>query len=414
MKVLNIFLSILILLLAAASAVFSFFLYEKRGQLVDGWEKMAQAVNKSAAALDEGSGTEVAKTLTAENLGHDKYEDLAQKLPKLKEHASNVVAERNNMAQALRNIAETVELDDLKPLKDFQSLQSYQTNTKAVVNKVQDVTERQKEILEKICQSAKKISVDLTVPALKSSNYSSEMNKLDRKLGVMNSRLQDADRQFSTIYSVTGETGGLNFSDSSYKSSTSKVVSAVRKLNDKYVEAQNMLKSQDAKVSTLQNTIKARDGRIDGLNELMKKRILEIKRLKNIIYGRPTDSEEVVDPWLDGSKDARLALQGKVIKVDRKYGFVVIDIGSGTIVEQKIGTKVNKPHPMVPVNAKMIVARNIESPKGKYIGEIKILKVNDDCSIANVVSTVKGESIAVGDSVFFSEDQVNAITPATK
>ena len=37
MKILNIFLSILILLLAAAVAVFSFFLYEKRDKMIDGW-----------------------------------------------------------------------------------------------------------------------------------------------------------------------------------------------------------------------------------------------------------------------------------------------------------------------------------------------------------------------------------------
>jgi len=409
MKVLNIFLSILILLLAVATAVFSFFLYEKRAQLIDGWEKMAQTVNKSAVSLDQGSGTEVAKALTVEELKHNKYEDLDQKLPKLPEHASNVVTERDNMAKALRSIAETVEMDNVKPLADFQALKSYQTNTSAVVSKVQDVTERQNEILQKICDSARKVSVDLTVSALKGSNYTSEINKFNQKINFINSRINDADRQFRTIYSVTGESSQLNFSGSSYKSSTAKVVSAVRKLNSKYIEAQRTIQDKGDKVADLQKTIKARDGRIDGLNELMKKKILEIKRLKKIING-DKDIDIVVDPWLDGSKDARLAVQGKIIKVDRKYGFVVVDIGSGTIVEQKIGTKVNKPNPVIPVNAQMIVARNIESPKGKYIGEIKIMKVNEDCSIANVLSTVKGQSVAVGDTVFFSEAQVDAIT----
>lgn len=413
MKVLNIFLSILILLLAAAAAVFSFFLYEKRGQLVDGWEKMAQTVNKVAAALDEGSGTEVSKGLTAENLGHDKYEDLDQKLPKLKEHAVNIITERNSMAKALRNIAETVEMDNVKPAADFQALNSYQTNTNAVVSKVQDVTERQKDIFQKVCDSARKVDVDLTVSALKGANYNSEINKFDQKIDFINDRIKDADKQFTTIYSVTGESSQLDFGDSSYQGSTAKVVEAVRKLNDKYVEVQNTLKSEGAKMLALQNTIKARDGRIDGLNELLKKKILEIKRLNIIITGEDKEGV-VVDPWLDGSKEARLALQGKVIKVDRKYGFVVIDLGSGTTINQKIGTKVNKPNPMIPVNAKMIVARNIESPNGKYVGEIKILKVNEDCSIANVVSTAKGESIAVGDSVFFSDAQIEAITPAAK
>ena len=40
MKVVNVVLSILILLLAAASAAFSYFLFEKRGQLTGGWNKI--------------------------------------------------------------------------------------------------------------------------------------------------------------------------------------------------------------------------------------------------------------------------------------------------------------------------------------------------------------------------------------
>jgi len=40
MKGFGIFLAVLIFLMAAVSAVFSFFLFEKRSQLVDGWNFM--------------------------------------------------------------------------------------------------------------------------------------------------------------------------------------------------------------------------------------------------------------------------------------------------------------------------------------------------------------------------------------
>ena len=45
MKVLNIVLSIVILILAAVSAVTSYLLWEKRTQMIDGWNKMAGAIN---------------------------------------------------------------------------------------------------------------------------------------------------------------------------------------------------------------------------------------------------------------------------------------------------------------------------------------------------------------------------------
>ena len=68
MKVLNIVLSIVILILAAISAVSSYLLWEKRTQLTDGWNKMATAINKASAAIDRESGTRVASDLSVASL----------------------------------------------------------------------------------------------------------------------------------------------------------------------------------------------------------------------------------------------------------------------------------------------------------------------------------------------------------
>jgi len=409
MKLLNIFLSILILLLAAASAVFSFFLYEKRDKMIKGWEKMAQAVSSSAVSLDEGSGTEVAKKLSVENLGHDKYDDLDKKLPMLKEHAANVITERNDMATALRKIAETSEMDNVKAVSEFQSLKNYKTNINAVVGKVDSNVKRQNNILRRLCTTAATLKADLTVNGLKSSNYDNEFKKLDKKVKVVKARIVDADNQFRSIFVTADGSGSLNFSDSAYRSSTGKVASAVRGLKNKYNQSKSALKSEGAKVVSLQNTVKAKDGLISGFHKDIKKKILEIKRLENIIRGK-TDAGVIDAPWENGSKEARRAVQGKIIKVDRKYGFVVVDLGTGTTVKQKIGTKTNYASPVLPVNATMIVARDIESTDGKYVGEIKLIKIHEDCSIANVISTVKGTGVAVGDTVFFSGAQVDAMS----
>ena len=76
MKAVNIVLSVLILLLAIAAAVFSYFLFEKRSQFVTGWEKMATIIQKSAVELDKGSGTKEASKLTVDALSHRNYEKL--------------------------------------------------------------------------------------------------------------------------------------------------------------------------------------------------------------------------------------------------------------------------------------------------------------------------------------------------
>ncbi len=408
MKVLNVFLSLLILLLAVASAVFSFFLFEKREQLVRGWEKMAMAINTAAASLDNGSGTEVAKTLAVKELGHDKFGELDNKLPKLQEHAGKIATERNDMAAALRKIAETVELDNLEPLAKFMELSSYAANARAVVGKVEGTVSRQNDILQQLCDVAKKLKADLTVSALKGDNYSSELGKLDSRISAVHTRIKNDDSQFENIFSIAGGSSALDFGDSAYQASTAKVVGAVRDLKDKYVQSGEALKAQGNKVTSLQGKIKAQDGRITGLNEIISKKILEIKRL-NIIISGSDNPNIIVNPWENGSGEARRAVQGKIIKVDRKYGFVVVDLGTGTTVKQRIGKKINYVNPVIPADAAMIVARNIESADGEYIGEIKLIKIHDDCSIAHVISAAKGKGIAVGDTVFFSSAQIAAM-----
>jgi hypothetical protein len=408
MKVLNIFLSILILLLAVASAVFSFFLYEKRYKLVDGWDKMAKAINASAVNLDKGSGTDVAKTLSVSELGHDKYDSLDSKLPKLKEHAGQIVTERDNMASALKKIAETVEMDNVQPLKSFQGLTTYKSNTSAVVEKVQNVTEQQNSTLREVCNIANKLNADLTFNRLKGSTYSSELDKFANRVNSVNSLMNQNEGQFKKIYSVAGGSEALDFSDNSYSRSTGKVVSAVRTLKSKYLQSQDALKTRTAKVSDLEGVVKSKDGAIAKLNEDMQKKDIEINRLNRIIMG-DKNPDAKVDPWENGSKEARTAVQGKVIKVDRKYGFVVVDLGVNTTVKQTIGTKTNYANPMIPVDSKMIVVRDIQSSEGEYIGEIQLIKIHDDCSTANVISTAKGKGIAVGDTVFFSSEQIKAM-----
>lgn len=73
--------------------------------------------------------------------------------------------------------------------------------------------------------------------------------------------------------------------------------------------------------------------------------------------------------------------KGKIVAVDPKYDFVILDIGG------KQG---------VLPNAKMLVNRD-----GKLIGKVKITSVEPDRSIANVMPEWKQDEIMEGDQVLF-------------
>jgi hypothetical protein len=73
--------------------------------------------------------------------------------------------------------------------------------------------------------------------------------------------------------------------------------------------------------------------------------------------------------------------KGKIIAVDPKYNFVVLDVGSNQGIEQ---------------NAKMLVNRN-----GKLVAKVKITAVEPNRSIANVMPEWQQDEIVEGDQVLY-------------
>lgn len=408
MKFLNGFLSILILLLAAASAVFSYFLFEKREQLVKGWEKMALAINQTAVALDAGSGTAAAKDLAPQALSHDKYADLEKVLPKISKQAQDVIKERDELSEAIKKMATIFEMENAAGLEDFKKIETYSSNKNKVISWIEEIKERQDNTLKMICDSANKLGVSISKSTLKSSDYASEYRKFDSKISSLQSRVTAYDNKFRQIASITGSPAP-DLSDSKYSNAISGVTDSVQKLKNNYNEVKNSLASSQKQVNQLRDSLKDKDGQITGLNDTVVKKESEVARLKVILGGKETDKLE--DTWIEGSVQARKAVQGKVIDVNRKYGFIVVDLGSDTKVMQKIGNKVNPVDPKIPNNAEMVVARGLDSDNSEYVGKIKLVKVHSKCSIANIIPGSTGDkNVRIGDTVYFSSDDVAKIS----
>jgi hypothetical protein len=407
MKVINVLLSILILLLAAASAVFSYFLFEKRKQLVMGWEKMATTMNQTAAELDKGSGTKVASKLSADSLGHNKYAELEQKLPELKKQAAAVIKQRDELSTAIRKIASIVEMQNIANLDEFKKLATYPANKTRVVRFVEEVKARQDDTIQMICSTARTVGVSISADDLKGSDYASSYRKLDSKIKGIKGRFNNYQSYFYRIANIVGAPRP-NFSDNQYYSSIKNVTNYVQKLKNNYNSNVRALASAKSKVNSLNGVIRTKNGQIAGLNKTVDVKEDEIKRLRVIISGGPgKDATKVVKVWQPGSPESRRAVQGKVIDVNRKYGFVVVDLGSKTLVKQKIGKKINEVNPVIKNNVDMIVARGLETKNGEYIGKIKLVKIHDNCAIANVVPGSTGEKkVRVGDTVYFSNEQI--------
>ncbi len=401
MKVTNIILSIIILLLAIALAVSSFFLYEKRVILINGWETLTTNINKTAAELDKNSGTKVADELTPEILHHTNHKNLAEQLEKLNSSAARLVKQRDNLASTLVEVSKIVEAGAKAPkFSDITTIESSENAAKNVAAQAALFKARRDAVLNSLVRSGKLIGVPINVNDLKSGNSAKVFKAFDDKINALKAQLAAYEQTSREIGRISGA-GSIAFNASAYRSSLQKLKNSVQALKDKYNDSQRKLNAANAKINQLNNTVKQRDQRIVNLNKTIQKKETEVKQLKRALG---VAEHEMPNPWLDGSKEARLEVKGKVIEVNEKFGFYVINIGNNTRVQQPIGKKINYVNPKINPNMKITVTRNMDSPEMKFISKGKITNVADDCSIIEV--TENNNKVMVGDDVFFTADDL--------
>jgi uncharacterized coiled-coil DUF342 family protein len=403
MKIVNILLSVLVLILAAVSAVSSFVLYDKRNILVDGWNEMAKTINETSTILDRESGTDVAKALSPETLAHENYSELDVNLTKFASQAQKIQTQRNELGATIAKMSDILSISNAPSQSDLNKLSNYKSSSNDAIEGMNQVKNRNNSTASEISRVADKLGVTVSARALKSASYKSELNKISSRVDFVKRRINTFNSSVKKIASSSGA-GSINLSDSSYTSSLTKTVSSVKKLKLDYDSTSRKLRQAKGQLADISKDARAKDQTIAERDKI-------ITDLKRTIKAFNPDTEEVeplIPPWKDGSKEALSAVKGQVIDVNNKYGFVVVSLGSSTLIEQKIGRKgFHRVNPQIQKDSDMVVARNLDSNSGKFIGKIKLVKINENCSIANVIpDSLNGRRISIGDSVYFSNETI--------
>ena len=379
MKAVNVILSILILLLAAASAVFSYFLFEKRSQFVDGWAKMAVAINKSAVELDLDSGTKkLADELTPATLSHESYAELGSRLPKLAERARQVVLSRNALASALYTIATAVEAKKLPTEKALCGLNTYDASRDAVINAVADAIRNRDTQFGKFARLSKTyLNANVDVRALKDGKG----NALDN---VEKSLKADRDRRGkyeNALRSIAGKVGRDRLDTNKYANSVNTIVNNVEKLRTLQQKTAADLRNTQNKLRSTENDLKKKNAQVASQSSIIKNRDSQIKDLKRALGLAPNAEVRI---WKDGSAEARKLVVGKVLKVDSEFGYISIDLGADTRVIQKIGNRELKINPQIASGLELVVIDGSLEDKAKFIARVKVKEVGANCSTADI------------------------------
>lgn len=399
MKVVNVILSVLILLLAAASAVFSYFLFEKRGQLVGGWDKMATAINQAAVELDRNSGTKVAKELTPEALGHTNYATLDENLRKITKLVKDLTIQRDELADALLRVSSSAELRNINK-QGLTGLDTYAAGKLDVMKGVNDaITKRNRTIDQFVNLVRNTLNVNLNARALKDGDTNA-MKQLTDALNQIKSRRNAYEAKIRDINSQTGA-GAPNFDDKNYNNSLNKTLQAVRDLKGKYQGMVSEVDKAKQNIQNLQRQINERDNKIAMLNKTVGTKDGQLNELKRALGIDMKDT--IPAPWKAGSVEARKAIQGKVLEVNDRYGYVCINLGKNSVVPQQIGNKVAEVDPGIAPGLQLVITRGELDKKGsEFIARVTVTDVADDCLLANLPKD--GKSVQVGDFVYYEEE----------
>ena len=399
MKIANIVLSILILLLAAASAAFSYFLFEKRSQFVDGWGKMATAINKAAVELDKGSGRPaLAGELTTSTLSHQQYATLDGKLDKLADLSRQIVNTRNSLADALRSVGRKVAMRNLPDAAAMRGVDSHVSGKNAVVSAVNTAIDNRDAMFSAFASfSRNSLGQNVSVDRMRSGDVA-VLNPLKTRVSSLNSRNSAYQNALINIGRRV-HAGSFNTSESGYRTSANKVVSAVNDLNNRCNQAQRALTAANNTIKRHERTIASLGKTIANYkNVVIPERDRQIFSYKRALGLSTADKGE--KNWEDGSAEARSRMQGKVVEVHEKYGYIAVDLGKGTAVFQESGNLKREVNCNITKGLNLVVARGSLDGKSDFIARVVVDEVGDFCSTANIAPGAK--QIKVGDIVYWT------------
>lgn len=409
MKAINIILSIFILLLSAAAATFSYFLFEKRSQFVTGWSKMAKTINESAAALDKGSGTQTAAKLTSQTMAHENYDKLDALLPELPKLSKQIIVERDSLADALSRISSVVRMKNRVAGDKLRNLNTYNAAKNDVVRGVNDVIIRRDRTysnLSSAISSSIRISLDrnklLAGDASVFTPVRNEISKIRNRSVFYEQSLRSIGGTFRA------RVGAMN--DSNYRQEVAKIRTAIstyqrnaNKLAGELNKAKRDIASRDRTIVWLRNNIKRLQGTIADRDS----QIVSFQRA----FGLPAAGADA-KPWLPGSVESRKQLAGKVVSVNNRFGYIAINVGKYSVVQQNIGNRTLEINPNIEPGMAMLITRK-SGTDTEFIARVLIAQVGETTSIANIPADAKG--IKIGDTVTIAiEEKVPQPTPAAK
>ena len=403
-------LNILIFILAGVAVTFGFFLFQKREQLRRRGDEMAKFINEVAGVLDAGSDTKVQDKLDYKNryetdptkpgykkdklaisLYHNNYNKLKTVLRPFKEQANAIITQRDQLSDTLHKVLVDLEIPNEKEFDapTFMATTSYVDQDTKLLDIVTKLTARDNAIMAQISDSANVIGKgSIDVEALKHlEDYTTPLSSFASMVQALKTRSDTYASNIGELCSIFGiSSPSLDGDD--YTAALDTIKTEMQGQKDEFEQTKADLASTKEELADTKERLEQEIAKLETANT-------EIDKLKKQLAN-------FVDVEGEGEKDAnqfnlQRKLEGKILRVNEKWGFVVIDLGLNN--KMLIGKK--KSEKIVPLkeDEKMDVSRGSD-----YLGQIHIVKVAENCAIGDIVPESLSGKMEPGDKVFFARE----------
>lgn len=417
MGIVNRIVNILVLVTAIVAVIFAYLLFSKREKLVDGWDQMARAITATATSIDANGASGTKAVTELGNLDHKEYDRLAGALPKLKENAEKVVKQRNDLSEAVSEVAATLEIQGIDS-KDLKSVETSAGKQSEVKEKVAAFKTRTDNVAKGFSTAAGKLGLSVSVDDLKEdAKIKDAADKFVKEAGNLKNRSDSYKKYIATVSRILGTTNP-NLEGDDYASTLNGAASSIENYRDSFEKTKRDLETEKGNVKLLKKQVADRDSEITKNLASIQGKDDEIAKLKKVIYGEGGEEQGDVSKPMPTNADLLKLIKGKVAFVNTDYGYVAIDIGSKHAVVQTIGKITKEVSAPVEVDKVMTVAREVNGVL-KFIAKVKVIKVSENGAICNIIpiaSPAKANvaRVAVGDTVYFSDEDAAAAVKASE
>jgi chromosome segregation ATPase len=399
MAFLNRFLAFLIFAAGAVALVYSYLLFERRTQLRNHSETLAQTMVDVADVLATNSETTEQEQLQEDDLSwqahrdamdpttksFDKYESNVKKAIEL---AQKIREQRDNIAVAVQGIGSSFQFEDTRA-EDVQSVLTYEETLATLQEKLTATRNRDRAVASKVEAIAAKIGLDIPEDTLLDNEaFAGPLDTFGDHIAALDKRAEDFREHIAQITTKIDEHKEFEVNvdalkGPNYATELTALLNDFNNINDKLRELEKTTIELTETQSNLERTITALDDASNNIARLQNKNanlLADNKLLRKRVDDMTRDLQ--VNAANSGASGATLKkLSGSVIDVNYDWNYIIINLGAKDNLPPKL---------------EMIVAREKE-----YICRVVVSKVYDDYAVAEVLPDLKKGEVLEGDRVIF-------------